>query len=304
MTSMLRINGLSFLKRIHRQLKHFKLLRSSDAKNIRVAINDNRKETSVIFFTTHKCASSYVPSIFHECCKYSGYSAVDYASVIWALGDKFTGYDSYESFLEENYDSLYRLKGKIYSPQRKPIKFAGINSFKQLYFLRDPRDVLVSAFYSFSKTHTLPEGSLSAAVFSDRRREICNLGINDYALSAATEWLLPMYEEYFESYKSAHDKLYLSYDYYLNDTSGFIGKVCSFVGVNLPEHAINSLVSLASPVQSHVNANRHQRSGKSAQWRYELDEDVQKILTDQFASIMQKWDSVAADPRSERVFGD
>ena len=76
----------------------------------------------------------------------------------------------------------------------------------------------------------------------------------------------------YESYKSAHDKLYLSYDYYLKDTAGFIGKVCSFVGVNLPEHAIKSLVSLASPVQSHVNSDRHQRSGKSGQWRNELDE--------------------------------
>ncbi len=48
------------------------------------------------------------------------------------------------------------------------------------------------------------------------------------------------------------------------------------IRVNLPEHAIKSLVYLVSPVQSHVNEDRHQRLGKSAQWRNELDEGVQK----------------------------
>ena len=101
---------------------------------------------SIIFFTSHKCASVFVPRILRalDASSHSRLKAIDYASEIWSLSDRFAPTGEYEPFLEFNSESLYSSKSFIYGPQRKPFSFE--HRKIQKYFSWDPRDVVVSAF--------------------------------------------------------------------------------------------------------------------------------------------------------------
>ncbi|MGK7926886.1 MAG: sulfotransferase, partial [Spirulina sp.] len=124
---------------------------------LRNAARNLERPRSILFYTSHKCASTFVGKLLDTICKKSQYEIIDYAGTIWGAGDRLKHIESpYELFLERAYSDLYSLHGKIYAPQREYLDFPGRTKFKHIFFLRDPRDVLISAYYSFGFTHLEP----------------------------------------------------------------------------------------------------------------------------------------------------
>jgi len=90
--------------------------------NIRLNINNNKlqrkligayenlnKPNSAIFYTTHKCASTFVRRLFDVILQKSDYEFIDYAGAIFGAGDKLNIESPYETFLEKAYSDLYSL---------------------------------------------------------------------------------------------------------------------------------------------------------------------------------------------------
>lgn len=88
------------------------------------------KPRSVIFYTTHKCASTFIKRLFEVILKKSEYEIVDYASAIFLAGEKLNVDSPYEVFLEQTYSVLYSLHGKVYIWTAKEIfKFSRKKQF-------------------------------------------------------------------------------------------------------------------------------------------------------------------------------
>ena len=101
--------------------------------------------------------------------------------------------------MNSNHKNLFSENGEIYGPQRKPLNFSGIENYKKIFFLRDPRDVLVSAYYSFGKTHKIPN-----------QKKI-----------------------------KESNSIYLSYDSYKDNTVVFLEEMFDFLKISLPNLAIS-----------------------------------------------------------------
>jgi hypothetical protein len=151
------------------------------------------KPPSVLFFTTHKCASTFIPPLLTTITRNSNYEFKDYAQAIWNLGDKLDiGQDQenfLSSFLENAADRLFFRRGEIYAPLRVPVDFSERKNLKHIFFLRDPRDVMVSAYYSFGLTHSLPKNSKLRKRHQLRKQRILEQGIDDYVISDANYFL-------------------------------------------------------------------------------------------------------------------
>lgn len=248
------------------------------------------KPRSVIFFTTHKCASSFMNHFFTMVAKDSKYKVIDYATSIWALGDSLDAGATYEPFLEQNYDQLYFQTGEIYAPQRQPLNFPGIEKFKHIFFLRDPRDVLVSAFYSFGFSHALPQNKIAKAAFLKQREKIQQGTIDDYAREAATDWILPIYKNYQSLRESSNSSLFLSYDLFNTNLPKFIKDLSSFLDFTLSEEKIQEIVK-ANEKGSNVkeNISKHRRSGESGQFRDKLSPKTIQHINEIFSDIIAYW---------------
>ncbi len=248
------------------------------------------KPKSVIFFTTHKCASSFMTQFFMMVANDSDYKIVDYASSIWGLGDALDIGSTYEPFLENNYDRLYFQTGEIYTPQRHPIHFPGIENFKHIFFLRDPRDVLVSAFYSFGFSHVLPQNTSAKNTFLQEREKMQQGSIDDYVKKAATEWILPLYQQYQDLRESSNANLYLSYDLFNTNLPNFIDELSHFLNFTPTEKKIQKVIKANSKgISSEESPSKHRRSGKSGQFQEKLLPATVTYLNELLGDTLTYW---------------
>lgn len=244
---------------------------------------------SVLFFTTHKCASTYISRVLAAIGRHSDYRHVNYASTIWQLGNQIDIGWPHEPFLAANYDRLFRRTGHLYGPQRQMLDFPGRAGFRHILFLRDPRDVLVSSYYSRAFTHALPKNDTTRQDFLVHRERTIAMGLDAYVQQMAGDWLLPLYTDYGDLRRTAESCLYLKYDDYLNDQEGFIRSICDFMQITLPEATLATLAGSAQPVTAGAPELRHKRSGRSGQWKSELRAQTAQDLTEMLAPVLREW---------------
>lgn len=250
---------------------------------------NSNKPRSAIFYTTHKCASTFIERLFELILKNSDYTFIDYAQVIARAGDKLDVGTPYEAFLERAYSDLYSLQGKIYGPQRKPLDFPGRNKFKHIFFLRDPRDVLVSSYFSFGFTHPQPLNTTDREKFVNKRKNIQEREIDDYALDEAKTWIIPLYEQYKYLRDTSETNIYLKYNLFVENTPEFIQNIIDFLTIDPTPKNLNLLIKEANPVQN-VEVMKHKRSGKTDQYLEKLHPNTVEKLNHILAKTLADWE--------------
>ncbi len=247
------------------------------------------KPHSAIFYTTHKCASTFVARMFDVILKNSEYEFVDYGGAIFGAGDKLNIESPYERFLEKAYTELYPLHGKIYGPQRRYLDFPGRNNFKHIFFLRDPRDVLVSCYFSLGFTHVEPLNSIDRSKFLKKRENVKYKEIDNYVLEEAETWIYPLYKQYKYLQETATTAIYLKYDFFVKNTPEFIIKISDFLGLQPSQEDIDLLTQEASPVQN-VEVMKHKRSGKTGQYLEKLHPSTVEKLNQILSEVLSDWE--------------
>jgi len=157
-------------------------------------LENKRKEKSVIFWTTHKCASTYISKFLDLVSKESELRHFDYAGHIWELGDEIKIENPFD--IEINNDFLYREYGEIYGPMRTPFDFNLRDQLNNIFFLRDPRDLIISLFYSIAYSHPVPSNEKLKKKFLKKRNLAKKIGLNSFFLKQIDEWVIPCYTKY------------------------------------------------------------------------------------------------------------
>lgn len=261
------------------------------AKNrVRAAHAGSDAFRSVLFFTTHKCASTFVTALLDELDAKSPYTNMNYEGAYWELGDEINSVEvPVEEFLGRNSDMLLLKHGEIYGPLRKPFDFPGREKFKHIFFFRDPRDVLVSMFYSYAYTHPEPIHTQARKIFLERRERTIEKGIDWFVLETTTENLLPRFLGYGEILQNAENPLILKYDEFSAETETFLKKIANYLDIELSDESLTKLTKFASPVRDGAPELEHKRSGRSGQWKHELKPETADKLNELFAPVLGKW---------------
>lgn len=258
------------------------------------ATNDSRRQApqSTIFFTTHKCASTFVSQFLPLVTRIGNLKHLDYAKDIYGLGNEISAIDPFE-FMSLNSDFLFSPTGEIYGPIRRPVSIKNLSKFKAIFFLRDPRDVAVSAYHSFGFSHVLPTHTERREKFLKEREKIKQEGIDQYALRAVEEWILPTFGEYANLYDEAGKSIFISYDQYIDNPRELIGRTLSFMEIEgFPENIVTQLANLASPIQKTTSGKnpQHKRSGRSRQFDDELKPETIGQLNHLLSDVLNRWD--------------
>ena len=252
----------------------------------------NSEIDSFIFFTTHKAASNFTNQILKEVEQISEFELYDYGALIGSISEKLNITDQFEEYLNENHKTLFKLNGEIYGPQRLPLNFTGINDYKKIFFLRDPRDVLVSAYYSFGYSHVEPDSASMIDSFLKKRAKIQNQTIDEYVLQEMERWIKPAYMNYKKlRLESTNDVLYLKYNDYIEDTEGIVNKILTFFGLENRDLA-KRLAMSANPITRLEEKDQHKRSGKNNQWKTHLKQSTQDELNIKLKDILEFWDFI------------
>jgi len=126
----------------------------------------------IIVFTLHKSASMFI----HRQCEFlSRLSGIDYNSP----NIMNSGFDAQRLLTDE---SVWRDNAGCFAPVRFYVNVPHIEDYEIILHLRDPRDVLVSMFYSYCFIHP---GEVAGN--TGYRKEIAEKGIDAFVLDKASE---------------------------------------------------------------------------------------------------------------------
>ena len=254
------------------------------------------RETGTILFTTHKSASTLMMQLLRQVSVLSWARYFDYERCLWRNGDRLP-IANHAQFLTDHAGSLFRGYREIYGPIRYPIpiNLEKPDQLQTLFFLRDPRDVLISAFHSFGQIHPVPKNAVHAAEFLKERALIQAEGLDGFALRKAEQWMNPTLKGFRAIRdRSAHTKT-IHYQTFYDDPVGVAVDLLDALGETRQpiRRAIVAFLEQQVPYHgasvTHRSNPTHIRSGANRQFENALAPQTVQAVTDLLADELVEW---------------
>lgn len=247
-------------------------------------IFENFYPESVYFITFHKCASTLFSGYILK--KVDGLLHVDYAKKV------------YDGEITNTNKIVFRKKGYIYGPLRltanpqskvykvliEPICKSDFLKDKIVIFLiRDPRDILVSSYYSYGFTHKLSKIKETRERQEALRKRIQSISIDEYVLEYSTN-INKNFMELFDLSKMCQRSVVLKYEDLINDFDKFIKNFSTYV--SLKKKVIEEIYRRSRPKEKE-DLSSHRRSGKINNYKEKLEEKTIELLNIKLKEVLQ-----------------
>lgn len=241
--------------------------------------NYDKDSPSVIFFTVHKCASTLIRRILNDInSRYLFLTPLNLAGYYWdAMGGNF-----YSRHKDDTKNILCDT-GVLFSPFRQYVDISHLQKTHILVMLRDPRDRIVSGYYSVIKTHRPPANPISKEAFVLRRSQMGSLDINEYALAVSDR-----VREIYEAYRSNIPRDWVvTYEDMWSDFDSWIYSVGKILGINLSSSDVDRYRRMADLREDRVEDQRlHIRRGVPGDYIDKLSPEVVEQLTERFQDVL------------------
>lgn len=238
----------------------------------------------VLFFTFHKCASTLFKNLVLP--NINGYNNIDIAT------DLYRGGEGTEIDLHKD--------GSIYGPLRlsagpkTPLRALVIEpatskdtleNALSVVFTRDPRDIIVSSYYSFSGTHSLSPNPAIREKQIKQREKMAKLSIDEFALRNGRNQLEAFSRAVKVTENSPNCRVF-RYEDMVEKWSSFITSFKEVLPVN---DDLYDKWYLASRPSVSEDTSKHKRSGKTNSYLTKLRPETVEILNAELAPILDKF---------------
>lgn len=239
-------------------------------------------DPSIAFFTVKKCASTLMRRMLAEINRRHLHLVhLNLAGYLWDTGSEPT-----YQYLKRHATRLLRDDGILYGPLRNYVDLSHLTRTRVLLMLRDPRDVIVSGYFSARFSHRPSAQKSKRQDLERQREELASIAIDDYALGFADR-LAPVYAEY--RAHIARNRV-LTYEDMWHDFDTWARQLGQLLHVDFDAADIIAFRRMAdidaAPGVEDVKA--HRRKGKPGDYLDKLSKPVAARITDQFADTL-KW---------------
>lgn len=228
--------------------------------------------TDCYAFSIHKAGSTLMHSMIAAVCRRANIPGVTIPDVLFREG-------VFEKDWESDPNILALLSpGRIYYGFRAlpPVLLNAsvkLKEKKSVLLIRDPRDALVSQYYSFGGkhvSHKLPEKNQEA--FIDRAKSTENFSIDEYVLASAPNYLHKLI-----AYKDS-----LCFDFVLLrryediyfDKRTFLGEIFEHFGIEIPTAVLDSVANLSDVRPTVEDPTKHIRKGTPGDYAEKLEPET------------------------------
>jgi hypothetical protein len=247
----------------------------------------NRPPESVFFYTLHKCASSLFSGYVLN--NLDGLKKIDYAQLI------------YGGEIEPDTRLEFERRGYVYGPIRISAGKAGrvgemlvapttenrfIRDKTAVFFVRDPRDILVSSYYSFGYTHDFSPVDSIREQQQARRRDILAVSLDAYVLEHAMEQA-GYFEEIHRLSGICRNSTILKYEDMIERFELFANRMTRCLPVD--EGVIRQIYERSRPRESE-DTSSHRRSGRVGGFRGKLAKETVASLNARLRGVLDKFD--------------
>lgn len=235
------------------------------------------KSSSIVFYTIRKSASQLIDDILLQLAAYTHHIHIR------------LGHFAYLTAQINNIDPGQLLKriaypqGYIYGPIRIFQPIEKIEQYNVVLLLRDPRDVLVSEYYSIRNTHVMYDLD-----FIRKRKLAHRLSIDEYVKQDANLFL-KHYEEYIKELLDKPYVLFCKYEDMIVDFDAFLTKVSQHCKLSISEDQKKELLKLGSvKLPEKENQKQHIRKGKPGDHKEKLKPETIHWLNEKFKTVLER----------------
>lgn len=248
---------------------------------------------NIVQLTLNKAASQHIAKIIATLLKEKKYSAV------WPNSYAFFHSTPYIEYFDPE---KIRKHPNITRPKRIFIAGVGrppptddlIDGTRQIIAIRDPRDILVSDYYSMRYYHAKPSARDKIDDFALRRATAVVGGMPGYVRERAQE-LRDDLERYMEISRHGHCLAVLRYEDFLEDFPGWVRALEAALGLPADPARMDRLAGLAPRRPDGERPTVKVRAARSGQFRDKLDAETIAALDEMFAPVLAHFGYATAD---------
>lgn len=156
---------------------------------------------------------------------------------------------------------------------------------KKFLLIRDPRDVLVSLFFSMARSHRLP-GPGSAQDEILRVRELTSKSIDAFVESEVTENIQVRYRDYREFCEQHQDVILFRYEDVIFDKQAWVTNIIRHLDLEVPEKMVRKIVRKHDELPTEERPLENVRQVRPGNWKEYLSADSATRIEHLFAREM------------------
>lgn len=183
-----------------------------------------------------------------------------------------------------------RKRGVLYGPLRYYVPVPDLSHYRVILMLRDPRDVLVSQYFSMAYSHSPPPNPRRLMRFKKRRAHARTLPVDEFALELADKWR-ERYRVYASELLGQKNVTFLKYEDMINRTDVWLSKLTDSLGIELNDDDkayVHEMGIFGKSKDEDIYA--HVRKAAPGDHREKLSQDTRELLNDKLADVIESFD--------------
>jgi hypothetical protein len=234
---------------------------------------------SIVFFTHYRCASMMLVQRLNDLIEGLGYRQINYQGYVhpWPIEKR----EKFQRDREEHERvGRFVAQGRFYAPLRYFVDIPHLDQYKVLLVLRDPRDVLVSRYYSERFAHVrLDKG------FLDHCRKVEDMTIEEFVVGY-TDDVGAHYRLFMEHAADLEHAHVVPYEEVIADFAGFLRGVNEYASLGRSEEEILEIAGRESFSVSSEDKYSHKRSVKARNFEEKLPAETIAVLNRELGDIL------------------
>jgi hypothetical protein len=245
---------------------------------------------SIIHFSMNKAATQYVRGLLSRFAAVNGLATVGLAE--YAFHTNFPYLDNLSSDEMTKYQYLFRPTGYLYSVFGGMIE--GISDFEQylvVLMIRDPRDALVSEYYSYGYSHAVPSRRGNKyAKFMNIRRMARQLSVDEYVIGQSDR-LYNTYQRYIDLLINRYPFIYLTkYEEMTGNFETWLRNLLDYCELKVSNELLCAVLEESNKLKpKKENIYKHDRKGMPGDHKEKLGQETINYLNSKFFSVLEKF---------------
>ena len=245
------------------------------------------EKPSIIHFSLNKSATQYSRQILEQCAVENNVTPVNIHA--YAFNSNFPYLNQLSAEEMGKYQHIFKPDGYLYSTFGGMIKgIPEFEKYKIILMIRDPRDILVSEYYSIAYSHTAPaiHGNKYERFVRERANAVKS-AIDDYA-AAENERIYNAMLQYKILLIDKYPNVYLTkYEEMINDFPDWLHNLLDYCELNIRSDAFTALVEKNERMRpKDENIHQHIRRGKPGEYKEKLNPETIEYLNQKFLPML------------------
>ena len=241
---------------------------------------------SVLHFSVNKAATQYTKRIMIRCGEENGLVTVRMSDYAWEKNLPYLFTLSPEEV--KPYLHVFRPRGYLYTVFGGLVEgIPDIQQYRTVIMVRDPRDVLVSGYYSYSKSHAVPKSEEKAQEFLALRERLNKMTVDEYVVEMTenARWRM---EQYLDISRTGPAVCILKYEDMLADFPAWLDRLIAHCQWRISPALKDRLLSEADQGKrvKQEDTGKHRRQVTPGDHRRKLKDETVEYLNSHLSGIL------------------